>query len=123
MRRPRPLHLLTLAAVALLTVALTAPVDAAPAIPDGTAPSAAPAQAKADSFTKRAVAIPVKVGPKRDFACTIAADLYRPRGVDGAHPAPAILTTNGFGGAKDDANQSGIGRGFAKEGYVVLSYS
>ena len=34
---------------------------------------------------------------------------------------PAILTTNGFGGSKDD--QAGIGKAFANRGYVVLSYS
>ena len=34
---------------------------------------------------------------------------------------PAILTTNGFGGSKDD--QAGIGKAFAGRGYVVLSYS
>ncbi|MFI5430013.1 CocE/NonD family hydrolase [Aeromicrobium sp. UC242_57] len=34
---------------------------------------------------------------------------------------PAILTTNGFGGSK--ADQAGIGKAFARRGYVVLSYS
>ena len=34
---------------------------------------------------------------------------------------PAILTTNGFGGSKDD--QAGIGKAFASRGYEVLSYS
>ena len=34
---------------------------------------------------------------------------------------PAILTTNGFGGSKDD--QAGIGKAFADRGYAVLSYS
>jgi ABC-2 type transport system ATP-binding protein len=34
---------------------------------------------------------------------------------------PAILTTNGFGGSKDD--QAGIGKAFAARGYAVLSYS
>jgi ABC-2 type transport system ATP-binding protein len=33
------------------------------------------------------------------------------------------LTTNGFGGSKDDSNQAAIGKGFAHAGYVVLSYS
>ncbi len=84
---------------------------------------AAQAAAPSRAFTKRAVTIPVRIGPKRGIACTIAADIYRPRGVDRRHRAPAILTTNGFGGAKDDSNQAGIGRGFAREGYVVLSYS
>jgi len=41
--------------------------------------------------------------------------------VSRAHPAPAILTTNGFGGSK--ADQAGLGRAYAAKGYVVLSYS
>ncbi|MEP6665943.1 MAG: CocE/NonD family hydrolase [Nocardioidaceae bacterium] len=80
-------------------------------------------QATTPSYTKRAVTIPVRIGPKNATKCTIAADLYRPTGVGRRHRAPAILTTNGFGGAKNDANQAGIGKGFAQEGYVVLSYS
>jgi ABC-2 type transport system ATP-binding protein len=132
MRRSlRRLPVLTTGLAGLLAVTLTAPVDAArtgPLSSGSTQDLSAPSAATADRvgsrpFTKRAITIPVKVGPKRDIACTIAADLYRPRGVDRHHKAPAILTTNGFGGAKDDANQSGIGRGFAKERYVVLSYS
>ena len=42
-------------------------------------------------------------------------------GADKAHPAPAILTTNGFGGSKD--GQAAMARAYAKRGYVVLSYS
>ncbi len=89
-----------------------------PSAPTATASTGRPA-----AYTKRAITIPVKVGPRRDIACSIVADLYRPKGTDRQHRAPAILTTNGFGGAKDDPNQQGIGRGFAREGYVVLSYS
>ena len=37
------------------------------------------------------------------------------------HRVPAILTTNGFGGSKDD--QAGLGKAFASRGYEVLSYS
>ena len=40
---------------------------------------------------------------------------------DPTNRVPAILTTNGFGGSKDD--QAGIGKAFASLGYVVLSYS
>ncbi len=36
-------------------------------------------------------------------------------------PAPAILTTNGFGGSKDD--QKKTAEFYASQGYVVLSYS
>jgi predicted acyl esterase len=53
--------------------------------------------------------------------CTINADLYTPSGASEAHPAPAILTTNGFGGSKDD--QASAARAFASRGYVVLSYT
>ncbi len=83
----------------------------------------ASAGSSAPAYTKRAITIPVKVGPERNIACTIAADLYRPAGVSRSNKAAAILTTNGFGGSKDDANQTGIAKGFVQEGYVVLSYS
>ena len=53
--------------------------------------------------------------------CVIDADLYTPAGVDAKHPAPAILSTNGFGGSKSD--QAGLGKAYASKGYVVLSYS
>ena len=51
------------------------------------------------------------------------ADLYKPDGASATSKRPAILTTNGFGGSKDDSNESAIGRGFVKQGYVVLAYS
>ena len=54
-------------------------------------------------------------------SCVVDADLYTPVGVDKKHPAPAILTTNGFGGSK--ADQAGLGKAYATKGYVVLSYS
>jgi predicted acyl esterase len=53
--------------------------------------------------------------------CVVDADLYTPAGASKAHPAPAILTTNGFGGSKHD--QAGLGAAYATKGYVVLSYS
>ena len=69
------------------------------------------------------VTVAVKIGPQGDQPCTVNADIYRPDGATRAHPAPAILTTNGFGGSKDDSNEAAIGRGFVKAGYVVLAYS
>lgn len=67
--------------------------------------------------------VDVRVGPEGDRRCRVSADLYEPDGVDATHRAPAILTTHGFGGSKDDASQTAIARGFVREGYVVLSYS
>lgn len=58
-----------------------------------------------------------------DRACTVDADLYRPEGVDAAHPAPAVLATNGFGGSKSDGSTDAIGKAFAARGYVGLVYS
>ncbi|GAC1593715.1 MAG: hypothetical protein NVS3B21_15020 [Acidimicrobiales bacterium] len=64
---------------------------------------------------------PVKVGPAGDQSCTIVGDLYVPTDASPTHPVPAILTTNGFGGSKDD--QAGLGAYGASHGYEVLSYS
>ncbi|MET9765257.1 CocE/NonD family hydrolase [Streptomyces sp. NPDC006372] len=55
--------------------------------------------------------------------CTVDADLYRPAGVDRAHPAPAVLGTNGFGGSKSDGSTDTVGKAFAQRGYVSLVYS
>ncbi|MFL6145815.1 MAG: CocE/NonD family hydrolase [Labedaea sp.] len=63
----------------------------------------------------------VTVGPGGTQHCDIVGDLYRPATASAANPAPAILTTNGFGGSKDD--QAGLARFAAANGYVVLSYS
>ncbi|WP_369363261.1 CocE/NonD family hydrolase [Streptomyces sp. CG4] len=56
-------------------------------------------------------------------SCAVDADLYRPAGVDRAHPAPAVLATNGFGGSKSDGSTDAIARAFAGRGYVSLVYS
>lgn len=56
-------------------------------------------------------------------SCVVDADLYRPAGVDAAHPAPAVLATNGFGGSKADGSTDAIGKAFAARGYVGLVYS
>ncbi|WP_310963358.1 CocE/NonD family hydrolase [Nocardioides terrisoli] len=53
--------------------------------------------------------------------CDIIGDLYTPAVASPTHRVPAILTTNGFGGSKDD--QAGIGKAFATRGFEVLSYS
>jgi ABC-2 type transport system ATP-binding protein len=120
MRLARDRHpILTLALSGLLAVGLTtSPAASTP--PEATAP---PARSSDAAYTVRSISVPVRVGPGGEQRCTVVADLYRPRGVTAASKVPAILTTHGFGGSKDDANQVGIARGFAREGYVVLSYS
>jgi ABC-2 type transport system ATP-binding protein len=74
-------------------------------------------------YSLRHFTVEVKVGPAGDQTCTVDADLYRPDGATRRHKAPAILSTNGFGGSKDDSNEAAIGRGFARAGYVVLTYT
>jgi ABC-2 type transport system ATP-binding protein len=77
--------------------------------------------AAADGVTRTDVQLTVVVGPDDDVECTVDADLWVPDGVSAATPAPAVLTTNGFGGSKDD--QAGAARALAREGYVTLSYT
>ena len=77
--------------------------------------------AAAVPFTKRTLHFSVTTGPSNNLHCDIVGDLYRPSTATAAHPAPAILTTNGFGGSKD--GQADTGRLQASRGYVVLSYS
>jgi ABC-2 type transport system ATP-binding protein len=84
--------------------------------------TAAPASAAPAGFDVKTLHFAVKVGPPGDRRdCDIIGDLYKPTTATASHPAPAILTTNGFGGSKDD--QKDIAELAAKRGYVVLSYS
>jgi ABC-2 type transport system ATP-binding protein len=85
----------------------------------GTALVASPSQA-ADPYSVQTLHFKVTTGPNAQV-CDIVGDLYTPAAASSANRMPAILTTNGFGGSKDD--QAGIGKAFAKRGYVVLSYS
>src|SRR3954454_152560 len=82
--------------------------------------AAAPA-ALADGYTVKTLHWDVTVGPNDDQHCDVVGDLYKPDGASAAQRAPAILTTNGFGGSKDD--QADMGKLAASRGYVVLSYS
>ncbi|MFC9856616.1 MULTISPECIES: CocE/NonD family hydrolase [unclassified Streptomyces] len=81
---------------------------------------AGPAQADAAQYTVTPLKFTVQAG---GGSCTVDADLYRPAGVDAAHPAPAVLATNGFGGSKSDGSTGTIGKAFATRGYVGLVYS
>ena len=81
----------------------------------------APSAGAADGFTVKTLRFATSVGPQQDQACEVVGDLYIPAGASRDNPVPAILTTNGFGGSKDD--QAPQARAYAKRGYAVLSYS
>lgn len=83
----------------------------------------APAVHAATPVTVTTLHFDTVVGPLDDTHCDVVADLYVPASAAAATPAPAILTTHGFGGSKDDDSQKTIARTFASAGYVVLSYS
>jgi len=69
------------------------------------------------------VSVTVEVGPAGDPTCQVDADLYQPDTASSTHKVPSILTTNGFGGSKDDDNTSATGRAFVTAGYAVLAYT
>ena len=81
----------------------------------------APPTAATAEITPRDLTITVTgLGPEKR-TCAIDADLYVPAGVSRHRPAPALLTTNGFGGTKDD--QADYAQGFGEHGYVTLAYT
>jgi ABC-2 type transport system ATP-binding protein len=85
------------------------------------APLAATSGAEAESVTVTPLHFKVNIGPTGSEVCDIVGDLYTPSTASPTNRVPAILTTNGFGGSKND--QAGIGQEFAARGYAVLSYS
>ncbi|KAA1426018.1 CocE/NonD family hydrolase [Nocardioides antri] len=85
------------------------------------APTGARPAGAAPAYTVTTLHFKVVVGPNDDQVCDIVGDVYVPAGATSTDRVPAILTTNGFGGSKDD--QTAIGKAFASRGYVVLSYS
>ena len=86
----------------------------------GVALATAPSSTAAEPYSVQTLHFKVTVGPDAEV-CDIVGDLYTPAGASSSNRMPAILTTNGFGGSKDD--QAGIGSGFGSRGYMVLSYS
>ncbi len=103
LRRLLPLVALALTCGGLTTVELSGGAAAAP------------------TYTVTPLHFKVKVGPGLAKTCDIIGDLYLPKSASSTNRVPAILTTNGFGGSKD--NQAGVGRTFSQRGYAVLSYS
>jgi predicted acyl esterase len=88
---------------------------AAVALTAGGSASADPA------YTVQTLHFATLFGPSGTQPCDVVGDLYTPTTATPTSRVPAILTTNGFGGSKDD--QAGIGKAFASRGYAVLSYS
>lgn len=120
MRRPLlalPLALLVAGPVLAAPAALAAPTGA----------GAARRTAAAVTVTKRTLEFKTTgLGPNHDQSCNVEGDLYTPSTATAATPAPAILTTNGFGGNKDGGGATGnaaFAMTFAQQGYVTLSYS
>jgi putative CocE/NonD family hydrolase len=79
------------------------------------------APASAADIVPEALTITVTNLGAEHQTCQVDADLYIPAGVTSANPAPAILTTNGFGGTKKD--QANIAQGLGEQGYVTLAYT
>jgi ABC-2 type transport system ATP-binding protein len=82
---------------------------------------AAATTAQAAAYSSQTLHFIVHVGPGNATACNIIGALYRPNGASKQHPAPAVLTTNGFGGNYTD--QERLAANLATDGYVVLTYS
>jgi len=87
----------------------------------GALAASAHAQAAPTGYTIKTLHFDTVVGPNHDTHCDVVGDLYKPDAASSLNPAPAILTTNGFGGSKD--GQATFAKAYAKRGYVVLSYS
>src|SRR3954464_6416515 len=105
------------------SAALVAALTAAGLVGAGSTTTSAQAADSTPGYSLQHITVQVHIGPANQQACTVDADLYRPDGASPTNRKPAILTTNGFGGSKDDSNESAIGRGFVRQGYVVLAYT
>ncbi|MCU4182741.1 CocE/NonD family hydrolase [Acidiferrimicrobium sp. IK] len=78
----------------------------------------------ASYYTSELITATVRnLGPAHTATCTIKGELLTPTGVNAAHPAPAVVTTNGFGGSYDDSTTLGSAQNAAYDGYVALTYS
>lgn len=100
--------------LATLTVAAVGLAPAVAALPQTGAAAASP-------YSVRTLHFAVHVGPHDATSCDVVGDLYTPATASRHHRVPAVLTTNGFGGSKDD--QATLAGFLATHGYEVLSYS
>ncbi|MCA1712405.1 MAG: ABC transporter ATP-binding protein [Actinobacteria bacterium] len=102
----RPLALLAAATLAAVPLAVAAPAQAADA-----------------PYTLVPLTFATTVGPNDDQKCSVVGNLYLPAGTP---TGAALLTTNGFGGSKDNEGTQGnnsFAKQYASRGYVALSYS
>ncbi len=114
---------MTLSRWAVLAALVAAPL--AVGAPAGAAPRAAAAPAPT-TFTTVPLTFSVKTGPDDATTCEVLGDLRLPSSASAAKPAVALLSTNGFGGSKDDSGTQGnaaFAKQYADRGYVTLSYS
>jgi len=104
---------------ALLSASVLAPALAGMAGPL----HGSPAAAATVGFTKTSSLhfTATGLGPTSDQSCDIVYDLYVPADATASHQVPAVLTTNGFGGSKND--QASVAALLAANDYEVLSYS
>ena len=106
----------------LVGIALLAFGMLAPAVPShATVAGPGMSAATVAPYVVSPVSVDVLVGPAKDTRCRVAADLYLPATATPQNRQPAILTTHGFGGSKDD--QAGMAGRLAERDYVVLAYS
>ena len=102
----------------LARAAVVAPAIAALALPlHGSAATATTGFTKTSGLHFTAA----NLGPSSDQSCDIVYDLYVPNDATATHQVPAVLTTNGFGGSKND--QASVAALLANNDYEVLSYS
>lgn len=89
-------------------------------------PASPAGAAVATAYTVKAVQLRVAVGPDNK-PCNLDADIYVPASATAAHPAPAVVTTNGYGGNKSQTGGAGVPGSmaafFAKQGFVAVSYT
>ena len=104
--RPSKVRRLGVAA-ALLGV----PALAVPAVRAATAPA----------YISSLLHFEVRTGPTGNQSCDILGELFQPSGSGPTHRVPAVLTTNGFGGAYTD--QVPMAEYLASNGYAALTYS
>ena len=116
----------TVACMTLLaSLVASAPATAAPATrtPAATSDGQAPAGPGPYGWEVQPLTLDVMTGPDGDLPVTIDADVWVPEVATPSSPAPAVLTTHGFGNTKDAAEQRANSAYFASHGYVVLSYT
>lgn len=75
------------------------------------------------SYHTFSVTAVVKIGPTRQTSCPIVGELLVPDNATGSAPEPAIVSTNGFGGAWTSSTSLGPAEMAVSKDYVALTYS